>query len=557
MVLGARPYLYWPFNDAATQMIGAEQSGNNQASFNPANEPFFSPAPTYGVASVPNIGETQLFLPASAYYATPGENSGNNVPGTFATINYPSGSMGTWGAWITPGGGQVFVLIGLNGGSKINFGVNGSGRFYAVTPQGNLVTASAAAVGVPQYVQVVVTYASPTTLTIELFVGGVSQGTASDTVGYSNNYQRTPEYVALNAGAASGFTISHLSHTPTPVPEYLLGLGTEAGLVAATVATTYGASLGTLPTDLSASPAGPQSGSSSALEKLNDVIRSEQGYLSCTTTGSLLAPVQAITVRARTRSASPDYTFDAQTELANQPDFLRDLTNLVVTETAQGPSTSTTYLDPSASVRAGSANNADQVVLTQYVDQLGFAQDRILRGKNAALRIASFTVDALTTPTDRSSDLLAIKMGDRLRVANIPVTVIGADHWDGWVIGRAEAHDRDQHRFTFHLQPVLPPTAVYDTDLYANGGALTISSLLTSGATSMAVASADGVTWFERVQVPYVLLVESEQVLVTAAAAPSAGTQTLSITRAQGGTSATAHAVGVAPEVVTPSIFAF
>jgi len=568
MVLGARPYLYYPFNDAIGSTLGTEQSGNQQPPFD-SSASGFAP-PTFGYAAIPYIGDTQVVINDSANVpfqtSVSPALSGQTLPGKFATINYATGSMGTWGAWFTalaaPAATELFIrLNGFNlaGSSSFRFGINSSGAYWVSMGSNNLTSSVPVVVGSPAYLQIVVTNSGSTSITAELFINGVSQGTCvwagtgGDPNGLSTNYQRTPQFLSLTFGAAGAVAVSHLSHTPSPVPEYLLALGTEAALLQATAATTSNVTLGTLPSDLSTAPSSPLSGSSPALAKTNDVIRSEQGYLDCVTTGTLLAPVQAVRVRARTRSGTPDYSFDAQTELAAQPDFLRDITNVVSTETAQGPSTSTTYLDPTVSPRAGSANNTDQVVSTQFVDQLAFAQDRINRGKNIALRVASFTVDALTTPTDRSADLLAIKFGDRLRLTNIPSTVIGATTWDGWVIGRSEAQDISGHRFTFYVQPVLAATGIYDTDLYANGGNNTISTTLTNVATSMLCTSADVVTLFETSAVNYYLLVESEIVKVTACSAPVAGVQTLTITRAQLGTTAASHAVGVAPEVYADS----
>lgn len=562
MVLGARPYLYWPFNDAVGSTTASEQSGNQQLPF---SIPLLGlPIPTFGAAAIGFIGETQMLI-GDPVLASPQifQTDRNGL----STINYTSGSMGCWGAWFTSpvaplSQAEIYIhprgFTAPGGGHSFGFGVDLHGN-YLLDMGGASITGVAVRAGVPAYLQVVVTNSGSTSITGELFVNGVSQGTCvylgtgGDPNGLSTNAQRTPGYLSVESDNSAATAISHLSHTPLPVPEYLLANQTEAGILAATAATSFGVTIGTLPSDLSIAPSAPQPGAASALSKVNDVIRSEQGYLNCTTTGTLLAPVQTVTVRARQRPAAVAYSFDAQTELAGQPDFIRDLTNLVATETAQGPTTSTTWLDATVSPRAGSSNNTDQIVSTQYVDQLGFAQDRVIRGKNTALHVLSFTVDALHTPTDRSADLLAIAFGDRARITDIPATVTGFTFWDGWVIGRSEAHDRDQHKFTFYAQAVLPATGIYDTDMYANGGNNTISTTLTNVATSMLCTSADVVTLFETSVMNYYLQVDSEVVKVTACSAPVAGVQTLTITRAQFSTAAAAHAVGAVPEVYADS----
>lgn len=52
--------------------------------------------------------------------------------------------------------------------------------------------------------------------------------------------------------------------------------------------------------------------------------------------------------------------------------------------------------------------------------------------------------------------------------------------------------------FTFYLSPVLPRTAVYDTDRYMSGGLHTLNAGIASNASSMAVLSGDLLTYLSR-----------------------------------------------------------
>jgi hypothetical protein len=53
-----------------------------------------------------------------------------------------------------------------------------------------------------------------------------------------------------------------------------------------------------------------------------------------------------------------------------------------------------------------------ETVLLEDPDELRlWGQDRLNRGKNVGIRIDTVTVDAVTTPTDRSADLLALVPG--------------------------------------------------------------------------------------------------------------------------------------------------
>ena len=95
------------------------------------------------------------------------------------------------------------------------------------------------------------------------------------------------------------------------------------------------------------------SSGASALEMLNDVIRTEQGYLYPVTTGTLTSNSEALNVRPRTRPTTVTASFDAITELANAPEFIRDLTNTVSLTSVSGPDLAVTVADPTLIPRVG------------------------------------------------------------------------------------------------------------------------------------------------------------------------------------------------------------
>jgi hypothetical protein len=104
-----------------------------------------------------------------------------------------------------------------------------------------------------------------------------------------------------------------------------------------------------------------------------------------------------------------------------------------------------------------------------------------------------------------------------------------------------------------YFTPVLPATAVFDTSLFMADGALTLTVALTTGATSMTVATTG--PKLESTTFPYTLLIDSEQVTVTAC--NTATPQVATITRAVNGTTAATHAIGATPDVATASLYAF
>jgi hypothetical protein len=176
------------------------------------------------------------------------------------------------------------------------------------------------------------------------------------------------------------------------------------------------------------------------------------------------------------------------------------------------------------------------------------------RGANVQLRLASVTIDAMTTPTDRTADLLALKPGDRHQFTNLPSQQLGFSTWDGWLLGVDETHTLTEHKFTLFFAPVLPATAIYDTNYFMADGALTLTSSLTAGATSMSVTTTETTVLLETATFPYTLIIDSEQVTVTACT--SAEPQVATITRGVNGTTAASHSAGAVVEVAVSSLYA-
>jgi hypothetical protein len=352
----------------------------------------------------------------------------------------------------------------------------------------------------------------------------------------------------------AGAVVSRLSHTLTQPMEYLALATTEATALAAIQATAAEITLATLPTDLSvAAITLPSSGS--ALDAFNKIIRTEQGYIYTATTGTLTAPVQKVYVRARSRPSAVTYSFGLTTDILDAPQFVRDITNTVSRIDVSGPSTSVSVTDATLVPLVGSANTSESVLNTTAADLTTWGQDRLLRGKNTTVRIASFTVDAYSTTTSRWADLAAMVFGDRIRVTGLPTTQLGYSTWDGWLIGVDREHIYESHKFTLHVAAAMPDTAIYDTNLFMADGALTLFSSITNVATSMSVIPSVATTLLETVTFPYTLIIDSEQVTVTAC--NTAAPQVATITRGVNGTTAAAHSAAALVEVAVPSLYAF
>jgi len=536
-------YDFWPMSDAGLSGTAVDVSASGAQPFVMSG----SGVATFGIAPPSVFTGTQVDLSAAA--AASGSFA-CSPPAGFAVVTdgIPGTQLGQWGMWVTPMNSTSFFEFGSGRwGSTWKFGIqNSSFVFFAGSTSTYSIVSSPFIVGQPYYWS-----SSLSGKTLTFYINGVA--VASDTVALLSNVTPTVFTIGNASYGASQVRVGQVYFGPQRYAGETAGITTEAARVSAICSAVPTVTLGTVGA-LSSAAIGPAHVSGSGLDALNDVIKTEQGYVYTTTTGTLLSPTQSITVRERTRPATATYTFDVSSEISDVPSLVRDITNAASTVTVTGPDNSVRVVDTSSASRGGTVS--ETVELESSVDLTAWGQDRILRGNNLSLRLASVSIDAMTTPTDRSADLLAIKPGDRLSLTGLPSAVLGFSSLDGLVLGASESHPQGPqaaHVFTFRCAIVLAATGIYDTDLYANGGNNTISTTLTNVATSMLCTSADVVTLFETSAMNYYLLVDSEVVKVTACSAPVAGVQTLTITRAQFGTAAAAHAVGAVPEVYADS----
>jgi hypothetical protein len=586
--------LSWPLNDSAEATKAAEAGGGFPLS------PYRLLGPvtgvTFGVENFPEFPGTAVTLncgttvddriglgttadrlgAASAGYSAP----------PIADIQYPTASAGYWGVWVDP------VNIGILGatpqtraelwvrqaGLEVPFNLrvgpvsgspSGTGlRLSVGTTPDVTYNLSASEATNPLFAAMGITavFGGTTWLvTATAYVNGTAVASAiyddatmvAGAVPHYTNADKQPTWVAVevrNTGFEAAPKFARLSHTLELPREELSPTTTEAGQLKALAATVPALNLDTPPAALSSSPVTSGDDGGSALSKMNTVIRTEQGYLYTETSGSLLAPVQKVVVRERTRPETVSFTFDVEDDGSGSPEFIRSIEDLVSAVTVSGPLADTLVTDATLKARAGSANVTETTLHTGLSDQIEWGQDRLQRGANTQLKLATVTIDAMTTLTDRSADLLALTPGDRVRFTGLPSTQLGFDEWDGWLLGVDENHTVEEHKFELHFQPVLPATAIFDTNRFMADGALTLSAAIVSAvATTMSVATTG--PKLETVDVPYALLVDDEQVTVTACT--GATPQVATITRGVNGTTATTHTTAATIELATESLFAF
>lgn len=405
------------------------------------------------------------------------------------------------------------------------------------------------------------------TLTATAYFDGVAVATSpySDTVlGTAiptfTTANKQPSWVGvqiIQAGAAafgpSMVNVSRFSHTMSLPHEEYAALTTEAGRLQAIAATTPDVTFGALPAALSSAPIGfSDTTGKSAMDLVNDVLRTEQGKCYCTTTGTLLAPSQSVTFRERTRPPTVSAQFACATDIVDTPQFLRDVSNTISSAAVTGVGNSVTVTDPTMVLKVGSASSTLAVLNTQTSDLIGAGQDRIIRGKKSFLDVISFQVEGMVG-TDRSADLLALTLGNRYQVTGIPNAQLAFGTWDGFLIGVVEDHTSTSSLFTLFFEPAGARTAIFDTDEFMAGTDLSLSASCTAIAATISVATVGAK--LETVAVPYTILVDAEQMIVTACT--GATPQVASVTRGANSTAAAAHSSGASVELAASSQFAY
>jgi len=358
------------------------------------------------------------------------------------------------------------------------------------------------------------------------------------------------QFVAFQANGTSaetGFWLGQVAFTDSRVDAWAAGAATLGGR-----AELIGSSVDGLTLDVSDDLWGAPVGVSdligmSALDALNDVLRTEQGHMYTTTTGTLLSPTQNVIIRERDRPTTLAATFSVEDDLDGAPELIRDLTNLVSTVRVDGTNETVTVTDTTLTTRVGSKNTTETTILANREDLSLWGQDRLIRGANIRLRVSAATIDAMDTATDRETDLLALKPGDRIRFTDLPTTQLGFSEWDGWLLGAEETHTVEEHLFVFTLQPVLPPVAVFNAARFAAGTSLTLSSNINAAVTSMSIATTDTTFTTDTADLPATVIMDDEEMTVTAVT--SATPQVFTITRGVNGTTAAAHTAGAQLEL--------
>ena len=180
----------------------------------------------------------------------------------------------------------------------------------------------------------------------------------------------------------------------------------------------------------------------------------EERILDCAT----LSGVETVRAWMATehRPASPALTVDVGADGVGGPTLTFDASGVAVQVQAKGFTRTVTWLSPDAPPRwQGTSASLDAA--TDDVDALrALAQFRSLLGRVTGMVPSKVTVDAVTSVAALTTSLLALRPMVRVRVSGLPSTVIGYAAVDAILVGCTERHELGRSEFELQLTPDIP-----------------------------------------------------------------------------------------------------
>lgn len=264
------------------------------------------------------------------------------------------------------------------------------------------------------------------------------------------------------------------------------------------------------------------------------------------------------------RSETVALELNVEEDLAAPLDLIRSTDQQVSTATASSSAVQTLYTDPVLVASIGSISVDLPVPHARAVDAEAVASGRVATAKQTRLRITKAVIEVGTASTDRYAAIQALRIGDRVRLLNLPSQQFGLTYTDAYLQGFTETLSMDAYRFVLDLEPAdAPPVGRFDNgtfttfDRFGDNGDLTLTAPITVGATSLQVTCAgSGTLSTSAGSYPLLLNVNGEIVSVTSAPASAVSPQTLTVVRAQQGSVARAHVAGEPISVYSAICFA-
>jgi hypothetical protein len=264
--------------------------------------------------------------------------------------------------------------------------------------------------------------------------------------------------------------------------------------------------------------------------------------------------------RDKLKPLAPVLTIDAAADLdvvTGTWDTAYDADNLVnssVGSRADNTGTLTTQLvADSASSTAYGVQSGDFTSYAQVnADVLGNAQARVTAGKTPGFRLNRVTVDLSTASNDLWATAAAVRIGDRIRITNMPAGAAPTSKLDLIVQGWTDTFTQDGgYLVAFDTIPAdTPAWFVWDDATYGRWqSGVVLNADITAAATSLTISGTPTFTT-DPTMYPMTIVIDVEH--ITLNSAHVAGVFS-GVTRGADGTAGAAHTGGTAVDLVPTS----
>lgn len=221
--------------------------------------------------------------------------------------------------------------------------------------------------------------------------------------------------------------------------------------------------------------------------------------------------------------------------------------------TATSPVGTVTVVDTAAETLSGQLDEAIDTSAALLSEARNAAAAVIYTGTR--VRVTQFTVELSTSQNDIWATCMTLRVGDRVRIDDLPAGVYGASSIDVFVQGWVETYSPDGTvRFTFDCEAAdSPGEAVADDATYGRasgeGFMSTGGSLSTTTTTFNVVSLSGAVLTTDATAYPLDLVIDGERMTVASAPASSTSPQSVTVTRAVSPTIARTHLSGAAVDI--------
>jgi len=258
-----------------------------------------------------------------------------------------------------------------------------------------------------------------------------------------------------------------------------------------------------------------------------------------------------ITYRSTSAPSTVAVTYDAEADLDGPPTWGRSSQGRLSTVTASSAAVGERSWDDSTAPASNSTSI--ETALYSESDLTARAQQEIARGRDAKLRLQHLVVDLVTAQNSVTASTLALVLDDRVRVSNLPSSVLGWTYQDGHLLGMTERASIGAYVVEMDLEPAdAPAEGLFEDATYGRWGVDDTATVgaLTSSDTTVVITSAGTPFTTAAGSYPLDVDINGERVTLTSAPGSSSSPQTFTgVTRGVAPSIARAHSAGEAVDV--------